>query len=81
MYYQYYLYVVLDEDKKIIQCVSIGSKESLEYDIEKIKEVSDKRWIIVNIFDLPKLKEEYEVKTIETDFTIRLKVQAKEEEL
>lgn len=74
MYYQYYLYVVLDEDKKIIQCVSKGNKKQLEYDADKMSKRSDKRWIIVNIFDVPKLKEKYTIKTVDTDFTIHLKL-------
>lgn len=74
MYYQYYLYVVLDEDKKIIQRVSKGSKKQLEYDVDKMGERSYKRWIIVNMFDVPKLKEKYTIKTVDTDFTIHLKL-------
>lgn len=74
MHYQYYLYVVLDEDKKIIQRVSKGSKKRLEYDADKMGKRSDKRWIIVNIFDVPKLKEKYTIKTVDTDFTIHLKL-------
>ena len=74
MYYQYYLYVVLDEDKKIIQLVSTGSKKRLEYDIDKMGKRSDKRWIIVNIFDVPKLKENYTIETVDANFTIHLKL-------